>query len=481
MKNYLGAFGLFLIMSCNQVVDTDQSKLAEARNFNNQRSYSKTINLLGNESSLTISQQEELIYAYTGSAGIEAVTMKQDMEQVEQIISNEEISLTKKIKEILKVIPSMNQDKLANLNSAIKLYESLQTSGHLQDKDSKFKLGILYFYRALHTTALMLEFADEGIAQDLEGKLNQKEVTNIADFFNKNMANAFSDIKRSYDQLVNSYAKIKKIADKVDETLKFFLSDESFKVVLEKDFNKITDIYNLYFKKVNFSFENYVDDLESIAQALGLEKSVEDIFVEFRENPERAERVFARIEVTLELFFKLIESENKEELEYFNNIFPEDLKEEFKVKVAESWRLKSTQPINDWLNNNSSSVGKLKQFAQKILDTANERGLDEYLDNEVLALTEMIDQEAVERLNEKLEIFNTLAERPSEDLETDLNEHSKDLDEQLEEANGKLQNTIELKTKEYEETIGSDRIEFTDDEIKRAETNIDQVKDIIGN
>lgn len=443
---------LCLIVSCTDSPNSEESQLSQVQNLNNERNFNKTISLLEKEPSLSKDHKKELIFAYAGSAGFEAIEMKRDIEKVQAIMAEKESTLTQKIYQILEVIPPMNKKQLRNLNKAIALYELLQETGVLDNKDSRFQLGVLYLYRATHTASFIAEFSQKGITARIETKINAEDIKTLTDFFDTNLGMAIADLKKSYEQLIKSYKKIQGMAKKIDEAANFFLSDDTFNLALRKDITRLSDVSNFYINNIQSSFGDYISDLNSLAESLDLEKNFEEIFIEFKENPEKAKRVFARLEATFEILMNYVKEENEDDLLYFEHVFPQDLRDELELKIAESWLKKSTSPLNEWLRDNSSSVGKLKQFIQQILKTTKDSGVEDYIDSEIQELAKMIDQRAIERLNEGVKTFTKKA-RSLDKLKEELAHNEADTQEQIDDIADDLDATIEQRIDEYEEMI----------------------------
>lgn len=480
LKVYSTVFLMSLLASCSKGPSQQQSSLAEAQSYNNNREYSKTISILESESSLSNKQKKELVYAYAGAAGFEAGKVKQDIESVNKILEDDQLKPSDKVKEILKIIPRDNQKKLSNLNMAIKLFNELQKSGDYLDPDSRFQLGVLYFYRSLYNISVMMEFIDEGIGQKLESKVSGEEFNLILDFFNKNMGSAFSDIGHSYEQLINSYDKIKKMAKKIDETFNFFLSDKNFKKALKKDFNQISELYSEYLNKVGKRYGEYFDELNEIADALGLEKSFQDIFVEFQNNPEKAKKVQARIEIALESFFDHSQDKYEEEFKHFNKILSEDIKEELKVKIAESWRAKSTKPIANWLRSDEGNINDLREFIKTLITEVEETGLDKNINSELGILVKMIDEKAADKFGRDLEAFNSSITPSGDRLVKDIDKLSNVYEVEANKKNEALQETLDKKLKAFDESdISKEKIEFTEEEKEQMRKNVKTVEKII--
>lgn len=479
MRVYSTVFLLSILSASCMKNTADQNNLVEAQNYNNNRAYARTIDLLENDSSLSIEEKKVLIHAYAGDAGLEAAKIQEDIKKIEKVLSQNELSITDKVKEILKILPREDQKKLSRLNAAILLFEQVQAAGGLQDADSKFQLGVLYFYRAAYGANLMLQFADEGIAQKLEYRLSDLEFDSVMDFYNVNMGKAISDIGKSYNQLVNSYDKIKKIAHKIDEMFNFFLSDQQFRQALDKDFKSLGALYEAYFNDAGKHFDVYLNDLDFLADALGLEKTARSIFDEFRNNPEKVERVLARIEMTIQLFLDSSSDKYEKELKYFNEIFPLEIKEEFKVKVAESWRAKSTAPISAWLRNNNGTVQKLKDFIKVILEDASARGIDKNIQGELKILVDMLDKKAIEKLGQDLEIFNYESEKYGDELSKDIDLLENEYSPEFEKASDKINTTLDNKTNAFNEKYSNEEIEITEEEAERMNKNVELIEKAI--
>lgn len=481
MKFYSTVFLLSLLtVSCSKSKQTETKLLLEAQNYNNSRAYAKTIDLLENSGQLTISQQKELIYAYAGSAGIEAITLKNQMTSIEKIMSNEELSPVGKVNEIIDILPKQNKEKIKRLNLAIDLFVKLQSQQHLLDADSKFQLGVLYFYRSVYTLNLILDFSDEGIAQTLEEKVSEEEFNNLLSFFNSNMGNALGDLKKSYDQLLNSYSKIQKIALQVDKNVNYFLSDDVFKDALNKKFTNLTDLYKAYFKDISANYNVYFKSLDKLGEAIGLERSFQDIFQEFSENPEKVKRVLSRVEVMINMFIESSKDMHSEEYKYFESIFPKEIKEELKIKIAESWRAKNTDAIVIWFNNHDGKIQKLKDFIKLVLSEGKKSGLEQSINREAQILIDMIDREALKKFGHDLDAFSSQGEAVAIELDVANQQVTHIYAQEIEKANNDMKEMIDSKLQKYhEDTENDERVEFNDDDRNEINESIQKAEKAI--
>ncbi len=432
-----------LLVSCGKKTKDDVGQeLSTANAYLNSKDYNSAIDVLQSALDNYPDSKElkvKMAHAYAGAGGFEALVFAgvlRDLGEtnlagnIKGFLDNIEIALAK--------LPSLSTDQKEKLDNAIKFYKSLGYDPFKTTKEVNFKWGVLHTYRLLVTVKEMAMYTKIV----LKDNSNYTE-DDIQKFFITKLDVMAQDFYKSYQLFRHSFDKLSLIALKAEDLIQNTISDDEFKIKVDaradnyRDFasdfiqdNKeiislaiarIADKIDLLdiegsIRKIALSVEegknkiasNTKEKIDKVSgeikdsiDSAGIEESLVKLKKSFNNNQEDVEKRIIKLSILARLFIGNVVLDNTDHIDELSYIFNYRLKQDYKSAVALALQEKSLRPINDFFNNNSSSVYTLGKTWKILSNSYNKYEMSEFVDPEVEVLLSYIDREELKILTEK--------------------------------------------------------------------------------
>jgi hypothetical protein len=345
----------------------------------------------------------KLLHSYAGAGSFEALKVVNIWEEIEGLLKDFQKRQESKVKDSVKLgmdnfaeeldkllapIPELTPKQKLRLNQAIELYQELGFKVETAGKYNNFKWGTLHIYRL---AVNLKEMVSEAERVQLEG--DSIDLKAIEKALVPKLKVVGQDIFMAYKLFGNSFDKIKKITESVDNIIAKTVGDKEFKL----------KINTLAKSEVEF-FKSLIEDNISAASVLirklgdiyvenGHQDRLNDLIKTALPSEQEVKESQRRIEALVKVFIKNFVSENPEIEEKLKSIFTEELKRELIAAAKESFKVKNTGPLKELLNSKKPEVQILNNYYLLLKAEIRASDIEEDIKEELESLKSKVDLE----------------------------------------------------------------------------------------
>lgn len=344
----------------------------------------------------------KLLHAYAGAATFETVEViiiwKEIEAALKEIKEAQKNKLDKSIKvsvdgiiadleKVVAPIPQLSDLQQKRLNQAISLYQELGLEAETAGKYNNFKWGSLHLYRLGVT---IKEIVTE--SKRIESASPKVDLKAIEQMMLPKLKLLLQDIFMAYKLYGNSFDKVKKITESLDNIIAKTVGDEEFKLRINSMAKNEGEFFNSLIKDNSKAASVLIRKMGDIYHANGY---IERIAALGRALPteEEIKTSQKKVEALITVLITNLTKENPEIELKLKAIFTEDLKRDLIKAVQESIKTKNTTPLKALLSSKKPEIEVLNSYYLFLKGELETSELEENIKLELEALRSKVELE----------------------------------------------------------------------------------------